>query len=1840
MTKNSRDFISELATARQTLANAQARVSELEAALLSSENTPTQPSFFLEADGRYRRMLDGLLESAEIIGFDWRYLYVNDAATKYGREAKEVLLGGTVFEIYPEFENSEMFTYLRTCMEERIPLHFENEFTFPDGTKTWFDSRVQPVPEGIFILSLDITERKRSEIVLQRYAKRMEILHEIDAGIINATSTEEIIETALKHIRQLIHCQQANITTIYPTTGEGQIFAHDLNQNSFFTEGVRFDLPSDVYEGYDARGIRIFDDIRPLQATSPRAKQLVSEGMVSLLSAMFSDQDKTIGSLVLVADTPGYFTLEHQEIAAQVANQLAIAIRQVHLSEELENRAVKLEQNNADLTQAKTRLQQYAKRMEILHEIDAGIINATSTEEIIGTALKHIRQLVPCQRASVVLFDWDTGEGLVFAHDSNLPQALSAVHRTPLLPGLEEGFEGKTARIIEDLRLVRPQMPAYKLLIEAGIVSGIQALLMFQGHAIGLLALSGDNPASFTVEHKEIAIEIASQIAIAIRQMQLSDNIHQSEQQYRLLAENIADVVWILDIGTSRFTYMSPSVQQLRGYTPEEVMNQTLAETLTPDSLQAVADSLPERIEAFVAGDPAAIAQIYEVEERCKDGSTVWTEVLTTFLSDNSGAMRLLGVTRDITTRRQAEAELREREEWIRLSMEASDLGKWRYDIKKGVLHLDERAKNHYGFDRDTVSADEVISHVHPEDVERFKREVSVTLSPTSNPKSAMEYRILFPDGSVRWLSVLSHIYFEGEGSARHAMYGFGTSQDITERKLAEKELQSVYNATSYLFKADSLLSLGQQIVAAVVQEFEHADCGIVLLEKTQRNILRLARTGQFDIQTHSSLTLDGKGLIPLALRTGKINYVPDVTQDANYVASDPRTRSEFAIPLKTANGVIGVLDLQGANKDAFSESDRRILTAYAERAAPAIETMQLYEEINQHAIDLESRVDQRTLELNQAKERAEAILNHSIDGIVLLDSNLLIQQTNLAFDTLFEVEPDAYHEKSFSDLLSTRLLSGQDAETVKHIMLNREAKRLEISAGRKDGTVFDAEFGIGFIKDDGIVCIIRDITERKRAETAIAEERNLLRTLIDAIPEYIFVKDTRHCTLLSNLARTHFYGLTSSEETIGKSDFDFVPPEMAAQYHAKEDHLFQTLQPLINDEEQILDAHRGLIWASTTKVPLHNLNGELIGLVGITRDISEQKLREQQLRESQKMLQLVLDTIPVRVFWKDRNSVLQGCNRLFAYDAGFGAVADLLAKTPDEMKTMAAEEEHFRADEIAIMETGTPKLDYEETLTLHSQEPLVIQTSKLPLRNEQGDIFGILGVYTDISERKARERQLLFDASIQANMSDAVIVTDINFVIQRWNKAAETIYGWSAVEAIGKKADILRTRFNSANGRTESASTLFSEGQYQEEFIQLRKDGTALDIQASVSLFKDENGIPIGTVAVNRDITERKKAEETLRLSEERYRLLAENITDIISRVTPDGIYKDVSPSSASVLGYAPEDMIGKLTSDFIHLDDRASTLQQHQIALDQRSEIPLTYRFRHRKGHYIWLEVARKFITSKDSDVVQEYVTSARDVTIRKRAEEALKNALEKEKELSELKTRFISTASHEFRTPLATILAVVETLLAYRKKLTELEIDDKLSKITDRVFYLKTIIEDMLQVVRLQDPKTKYDPEIMNLDAVCRSVIDEFENRSDISQYFVYSCDNELQQVYLDRKLMRQIISNLVSNAVKYSPPHKAITISLKHTDVSLIFKIQDEGIGIPEADLKHLFEPFHRAANVGTIPGTGLGLVIIKESVELHGGFITVDSEVGMGTTFTIMIPFASEIGEKHDENSTD
>ncbi len=260
----------------------------------------------------------------------------------------------------------------------------------------------------------------------------------------------------------------------------------------------------------------------------------------------------------------------------------------------------------------------------------------------------------------------------------------------------------------------------------------------------------------------------------------------------------------------------------------------------------------------------------------------------------------------------------------------------------------------------------------------------------------------------------------------------------------------------------------------------------------------------------------------------------------------------------------------------------------------------------------------------------------------------------------------------------------------------------------------------------------------------------------------------------------------------------------------------------------------------------------------------------------------------------------------------------------------------------------------------------------------------------------------------------------------------------------------------------------------------------------------------------------------------------------------------------------------------------------------------------------------------------VDQYYVVcTMRNISARKLAEAALQDALEREKELNQLKSQFVAMTSHEFRTPLAAILVLVESLSYYRHKMTAEQVDQRLNRVKSQVGYLTEVMDDILCLARLQSRQAEFKPVIGDMDALCRTIIKEFTSRSDIRHDIRYTCNGPQRHCMIDDRLMRQVLSNLLSNAIKYSPNATELSVYLEYQPTTMVLSVQDAGIGIPDNARHHLFEPFLRADNVAGIAGTGLGLTIVKESVERHQGTIAVTSALGQGTTFTVTVPIQEQ-----------
>jgi signal transduction histidine kinase len=327
----------------------------------------------------------------------------------------------------------------------------------------------------------------------------------------------------------------------------------------------------------------------------------------------------------------------------------------------------------------------------------------------------------------------------------------------------------------------------------------------------------------------------------------------------------------------------------------------------------------------------------------------------------------------------------------------------------------------------------------------------------------------------------------------------------------------------------------------------------------------------------------------------------------------------------------------------------------------------------------------------------------------------------------------------------------------------------------------------------------------------------------------------------------------------------------------------------------------------------------------------------------------------------------------------------------------------------------------------------------------------------------------------------------------------------------------------------------------------------------------------------------------------------------------------------------------VGKETSaltldelaQMVHPDDLPKVKQVLGNCLNGgESEYMAEHRVRTLAGGWVW-SLGRGRVVERDAAGRALRMTGVNvDIDDRKRAEVELLAAVQREKELSEMKSKFVSTASHEFRTPLATMLSSAELLEHYSESLSQAEKANLLQTIQGGAKRMSEMIDDVLALGRAESGVLKLNLAPTNLRELCARVVAEF--RIAQGKQHVITLDDRFDRLdaAMDERLLRHILNNLLSNAVKYSPPGSEVTLSLARREERAVIEIQDRGIGIPLEDQPRMFESFHRASNVENRPGTGLGLAIVKKSVELHGGEITLSSAVGSGTRFTVTLPLRS------------
>lgn len=345
-------------------------------------------------------------------------------------------------------------------------------------------------------------------------------------------------------------------------------------------------------------------------------------------------------------------------------------------------------------------------------------------------------------------------------------------------------------------------------------------------------------------------------------------------------------------------------------------------------------------------------------------------------------------------------------------------------------------------------------------------------------------------------------------------------------------------------------------------------------------------------------------------------------------------------------------------------------------------------------------------------------------------------------------------------------------------------------------------------------------------------------------------------------------------------------------------------------------------------------------------------------------------------------------------------------------------------------------------------------------------------------------------------------------------------------------------------------------------------------------------------------------------------------------------------SPRLLEMLGYpAGTPTAGWTLGRLVHEEDRerveadfARLLAGRGLPGEARQARSMDFRMLRHDGERIWVHVDAIAIAGRQG-ATQKLIASFLDVTPIKGAEEETRAALRRQEELNELRSRFVAMTSHEFRTPLATILSSAELIRYYGEKLPPEEKDALAGTIDEAVQRMTRMLDRILLISRAEAGMLEFRPQPLDLEEFCRGLADEVRSRhADSTCRLRLDFAGAAGGHHYDGKLLRHVIDNLLSNAVKYSPQGGEVAFRVTVSPAATELVIADQGIGIPAADLPHLFDSFHRGSNVGDIRGTGLGLAIVKAAVDVHGGRIAVDSEPGAGTRFTVTLPAGGTAGD--------
>lgn len=895
--------------------------------------------------------------------------------------------------------------------------------------------------------------------------------------------------------------------------------------------------------------------------------------------------------------------------------------------------------------------------------------------------------------------------------------------------------------------------------------------------------------------------------------------------------------------------------------------------------------------------------------------------------------------------------------------------------------------------------------------------------------------------------------------------------------------------------------------------------------------------------------------------------------------------------------------------------------------------------------------------DLNTTKEKYKSFFDDDLSACIVTTPDGDVLECNNEFLRMF----------GFSNITELRLFGITNLyldkihrkDLLTKIIRDKKIYWNEIILKKKDGTHFYVTQNImGIFNKSGKLQEIRtyllDITSKKEMENILIENNLFLRESqkIGNIGSYKL--DIRKNNWTATETLNDIFGIDNNYVHDLNGWLDIVHPEYRTEMQEYfQNEVIAKQKPFDKCYKILRKNDNDVRWVEGKGQLVLDSGGSPIYLIGTIQDLTERKYFEALVLESEKRYRDLIKNLPVSIkVVQDGYCVF--CNPAAEKLHGFSE-HEMMGLKLDSI--VVTEDRDILEKRILNIEKGISNEITEMRIITKSGDISYTETMSVPI-SYKGKTSALI-ISQDITQKKlaenlVREKSDEINTFFQTNL-DLLCILDKNGTFKQLNPEWTNTLGYESEELTDKniidflheddKEKIIKI-FNSFSDQGISNFIVRlrcsdNTYKYTEWRIKLknnllfcsarniteRVEAELLLNNINVQLEKQVRERTLSLDNLNKklstQIRQMRKVEEQLNNQIMFLRILLDAIPNPIFILNRQKALLECNSMFEELIGKDKQMMTGNILENFPdpvsaqYLDEIANEVIKKSCS--NKREFVVDY-LGDRRNVVIIVQTLHKSDFS-----ITGLVGIVIDITDQKKMQKEIADSLNREKELSELKSRFISTASHEFRTPLTSILASADLLEMFGKDWEDIKFYEHIAKIQKAVHHMTVLLDDVLTVSRAESGKLQYSPETIHLDSICSEIIDNINMAYNQSTSIVFNNSSNVEKVMLDRKLITHILQNLLSNAIKYSLAQFPVKFDVSNTNGTLIFEVADSGIGIPEKDKAKLFEPFHRATNIGNISGTGLGLSIVKKSVEMHNGSITFESQENIGTRFIIKIP---------------